>query len=304
VSAPPSALLAEWNRVRKSLAVICVSHEELDQFFSSTFDQLEALSAELARRQQTFVAERQEAQRDLARRAAMLDQQQAVLETQSQRLFEQAQHPAAHPDAVSPEKQQQFEQLLAETAQHREELRNAQASVEAQTASLAELSDRLLQAQKDLVAAQTEIQQQRRELDAARAQPSPTTGQTELEQRLREMEQERTLLEAELETVRGRAAELAETLAQQQRQMADDRAHWTEELQYLRRLLERLTPPNAERETVAVAATTVERPRNNGRSEAPAAVGANDPVLDSVMAQFTLLQKDLAQRRKVTSPSE
>ncbi len=94
-----------------------------------------------------------------------------------------------------------------------------------------------------------------------------------------------------------RASEMAETLAQQGRQMAEERLQWSEELKQMRRLLEGLSQRRPEPESVAAPAPA--------RAETRPAAGHDgaeaDPVLNSVMAQFEMLQKDLARRRKVAA---
>jgi len=103
-------------------------------------------------------------------------------------------------------------------------------------------------------------------------------------------ERERGVLENELETVRARAAESAELLAQQKRQMAEQQAQWMEELKRMRRLLEAMARRLCEPDEAS--ATHVPQ-----RAAAGAGEPAGDPVLDSVMAQFERLQKDLVRRR-------
>lgn len=313
VCAAPSSLSADWDRIRQSLAVICVSHEELDRFFSSTFDQLEALSAELLQRQRAFLAEREQTEREMQRQATLLEQQRATLAAQFEQVAKDAS--AGTMAALSPETSQELQRMLEETAQQRTALCTAQQNVEAQATRLTELTDKLLQSQRELVEAQAEIQRQREALEASRAAASAeaateSSDSKELREQLQRLEQERaalaqerTLLEAELDAVRSRSAELAESLGQHQRQMAEDRARWADELKSLRRLVERLAEQTPERETVSVAAaTTLSAPPANARREASEA-GA-DPVLDSVMAQFAMLQKDLSKRRKANVPAE
>jgi hypothetical protein len=96
---------------------------------------------------------------------------------------------------------------------------------------------------------------------------------------------------------------MAEMLADQQQQMADERAQWTQEFKRMRRLLETLSSRQPEPE-----AQPEPKPRKkavDAREEAewelePAGATAarGDPVLGSVMAQFEMLQKDIVRRRK------
>jgi chromosome segregation ATPase len=111
--------------------------------------------------------------------------------------------------------------------------------------------------------------------------------------RVVELEHERATLEDELETVRRRCEELADTVAEQKRQIAEERAEWTAEFRQLRKILDKQSQILAQRvEHGPIPPLTV----------VPAAPvdpgdGAIDPVLGSVVSQFQLLQKDAARRR-------
>ncbi len=74
---------------------------------------------------------------------------------------------------------------------------------------------------------------------------SPTRLENELQQRLRAMaqsqstmEQQRVVLEAELQSLRSRAAEMAETIQTQKQQIQEQQDHWGRELQRMGRLQE------------------------------------------------------------------
>lgn len=154
---------------------------------------------------------------------------------------------------------------------------------------------------KELKRQAAELQRQQKALEAERQRL-----QAEMERALEaehqrqaqaqaEETRQREALENELELVRMRAAELAESLAEQSRQIAQERAQWSEELKRMRRLLETLV-----RSRPAPATGDEVQPPP---AEPPRAAGASrdsgeDPVLNSVMAQFQMLQKDLARRRR------
>ncbi len=111
--------------------------------------------------------------------------------------------------------------------------------------------------------------------------------------------QQRAVLERELELVRGRSAEMAEELIEQARQIAEERALWNDELKGIRRLLEAMAQQRPE--TSAPCQAPVSQPPADTRSVAPPlepVPGDDDPVLDSVMAQFEVLQKDLSRWKK------
>ena len=126
-----------------------------------------------------------------------------------------------------------------------------------------------------------------------------------MQQQHGQFDQERRLLESELEAVRNRAVEMAEMLDQQKRQATEQQAQWADELKRMRRLMEEMSG----RMATAQPAPAVERPmpmqqpaapQQPVTSQQPVAVAEpsdEDPVLDSVMAQFEMLQRDLARRR-------
>jgi DNA repair exonuclease SbcCD ATPase subunit len=115
-----------------------------------------------------------------------------------------------------------------------------------------------------------------------------------------DFDQERAALEEELESVRQRCEELSGTVAEQKRQLAEERAEWTAEFRQLRKILDKQSQILAQRvehhapaplAVVPAAAAACAAP-NGGGARAPV-----DPVLGSVMNQFQLLQKDAARRR-------
>ncbi len=120
----------------------------------------------------------------------------------------------------------------------------------------------------------------------------------EQNEQIHELERERVTLEAELEMVRTRAAELSDTLAQERRQMSEDRAEWANELKQLRRLMERQTAVSV----ATAAAQPRQAPAEKQPSEQPAAAASAsrlDPVVGSVLAQFDKIrQQRAAQRNK------
>jgi hypothetical protein len=124
-----------------------------------------------------------------------------------------------------------------------------------------------------------------------------------------ELERERAELETELEAVRQRCEELSATVAEQKRQLTDERAEWTAEFRQLRKILDKQSQLLAQRvESVpgaAAASPTITVPHLAAAPTAqpvaaavPQHTGAVDPVLGSVMNQFQMLQKDAARRRQ------
>jgi len=165
----------------------------------------------------------------------------------------------------------------------------------------------VLQATADVAALRQEFKQWSEEQASVHAQALQSRPAPELEERLHRMEQERAaleqeraVLESELESVRGRAVEMAEMLEQQKRQVAEERSKWTGELQRFRQLMEMMSLARPEKRAAAPAAapaTAAPAARGPDRPASETAAGG-DTALDSIIAQFELLQKDLARRRK------
>jgi hypothetical protein len=154
---------------------------------------------------------------------------------------------------------QQVQHLLEETRQQRSELRGAQEAIHGHVARLAAVAAELSQSQAS---------QQQGLADRQRAE-----------------------LETELDSVRGRAAEMAESLAEQKRLFARQQAEWCEELKRMRGLMETMSEKLAR--GIPAASAAAPAPAVPAKEDASAA----DPVLDSVLAQFEILQREASRRR-------
>jgi len=113
-------------------------------------------------------------------------------------------------------------------------------------------------------------------------------------------DQRRRELENELEAARRRAAELAESLEQQNLERTQQQLVWTDELAHIRCLLEDLS--QRPKEAAQTDDTGRESPDEQPTEAPPVATKTveadpTDPVLDSVLAQFEMLQRDVARRR-------
>jgi chromosome segregation ATPase len=273
-----STNLAGWDSVCGALAEIRASHGEFGKFFSEVFDQLTVMTSQLAARQEHLV--------------------QAAEEHRSQ------------DDTQVSTRGEQLQQLLEEALHERTEQRESQEAVHTQLTRLAAVAAELADARSvwgnasnEVTALRSDIRQQFEQLQAVQSQGTDQAAYRELQQQMRQMvqqqtvlEQERKGLEAELEAVRGRAAELADALAEQKRQLAQQQASWAEEFKRIRLLLEVM----GGRLTEGIHAINPAKPEP-ARKLAPATTAAaGDPVLESVMAQFEILQKDVARRRAAT----
>ncbi len=313
------ALLPGLEPLRASVSRLRVGYERFDEFTGRLVGQLDALRLGL---------ERDEQQRDFERQR--LAEQQRELDDRESRLDEARRQQEEAAEAVRAENHR-LTRLAAELEQSRVELialrqsdeaaraeaeailerarrleiaaaaRDADLETARQQAALAqEAAARVRQMEGEVATLRAELERERA-MAALRAASSGAEGDGEVQKHLEQMaaerdawQSERAALETELETVRNRAAELAENLSIQSRQIAEERAQWAGELRLLRRTLEKQTEVVAER---IEAPRPAERPAERQRPAAPSGDSSADPVLDSVMAQFQSLQKEAILRR-------
>lgn len=213
--------------------------------------------------------------------------------------------------------------LGAAMADRAEHLRSRSVSVRTATAeagvAVAEpLVEELRRQQTSLAENQQTIAKQMQQL-ATLAERVDRAARELAEMRRHEDDQcrERAELEAQLELVRQRAVEMSAALEAEQAKAARQQALWGEELQRIRRAVEQrsvfIAEPTAARPPAATPrAAAPEGPSTNvlapsrhgselasasGGPSAPLTTDGGDPVLDSVLAQFEMLQKDIARRR-------
>jgi hypothetical protein len=189
-----------------------------------------------------------------------LETMAAELKGREQQLAQTADGNRRQAVVADADRDSQVRQMLEESQQQRAELRGTQEAIHGQVARLAAVAAELSQAQ---VSHQQSC-----------------------------AEQERADVEAELDAVRGRAAELAESLAEQKRLFGRQQAEWSEELKRMRGLLEAMS--GRLDEAIPALPAGVPEPRSGPAAGDPAAA---DPVLDSVMAQFQILQRGMARRK-------
>ncbi len=290
--------VASWNGVCASLAEIVAGQEELGRFLGDVFAQMERFLGEVVRRKGALEADGRKAEEALQQRIAALERQRAELRAEREAAVQDAAGQATQAADRPPVRDEFVAQLVSELEQQRATLQGVVANAEARSAEWAQAKNELTQAREALLGLAerwTKV-----ESGAAAAEPSQRFAEElhRMEQERAAIEQERAVLERELEAVRSRAAELSEMLAGHQRQMAEERSQWSDELKRMRRLLEVMSQRQSAQQTAAeyrLAEPVAAAPA----AAAPAASG--DPVLGSVLAQFEILQRDLARRRKVAA---
>ncbi len=174
--------------------------------------------------------------------------------------------------------QEQIEQLKGDAVQAREEL----SQLRVQFGPLTETAVAAERLRGELAAAQTDLVAARERLEAKNKEP-------DLREPLAAALAEREQIEVELDQLRHRAAELADALAEQKRQQGEQREQWNEELRLLRRAVDRQSELLAKGASISAAAQPAAGAPAGDKSAAP---GGNDQVLDTVLQQFEMLQKN------------
>jgi chromosome segregation ATPase len=259
---------ADWGQIQGALDEIRVCHEETANFFSGIFDELDRLCESIASQEQ-----------QMAKQAVVEQDELAVMQTAAK---------------------DHWEELRMQLEEDRGALRRSEQVVQEQIGQLRGIAVDLTSAQNELRSACGELARRREELATARTptavdSPEDKAGINDkirdLEQQQSLLEKERAVLENELETVRRHAAEMADSLAEQKRLAAQQQNQWTEDLRQMRMILENLT------EQFAASRQPSESAAQAGLAPRVSAVASSDPVLESVLAQFEILQQDRLRRR-------
>lgn len=294
-----TATSAVWQPIGETVAEFRSECGEFEHGIESLFDQLDHLRSELDRkmreveRERHRLAERErqlsDQRKETSRIAHQFEHQEAKLSETLAELDElknlvrrAVEDSSERESQAGSQLEKQFESLQRERQALQRQLAEAQSEITKQSALA-----------RDLAAARQEINDLRSSISSSEG---GAVRLPEDQERVSELEQERAALEAELELVRGRAAELHEAVAQERRALAEHRAETNNELKQLRRLVEKQAELLNERVVVPAAPSSREVSVADVAEEPPQP--ASDPVINSVMAQFAKLQKEVAERRK------
>lgn len=234
-------------------------------------------------------------ERRIARAQANTVTEQAAKLAAAQDQLQQARSQLADERHAVVNQQQLAEVALARRAEQIErELADMQRDLglaRAQAARADQTAVALASARSELAETRTKLNDARDELQRMRSQTTSVAPVVNPQQ-VSELEHERALLESELEMIRNRAAELTETLADEKRRMAHERSEWTSELKEIRTTLaSQATGPEA-----PAAGNRVAQSAAALRPGLPSGDSGAHAVLDTVMAQFEMLQKDRRRR--------
>lgn len=271
---------AAWLPVQETAAEFRNECTALEQFVDKLLHDLDYLRLEIEHK----ADELEQAHEQLAERSRQLEEQRAL----SERLSSHLERQETQLDLALGELRELRQQLDQYKQQAGQVFARDDGAAEVRPTWLAEIKDlrtQLGEAQSELTNAL------QRAAESAAEASNAAQGDSGGEARAAWL-QERVELESELELVRGRAAELQDLVDAQRRELAEVRSEMSNELRQLRRLIEQQAEVLARSGGPASPATPLE-----AELDASDAAG-DDPVMNSVAAQFARLQKDMAQRRK------
>ncbi len=283
---------SDYSPLNQALGELHQHNQDLEEFI----DQLLQEISKLGQLVETGAAELQQARQEMDRSA----QSAGELAEENSRLAIQVQ-----------QRSEALNQAHTEIERLREQLKMVEAAAPSQ-AEFEEQQQRVQTLEKQLSQAREvtnqaaerdeEIQQLRSELAAAkleilkRDQAEVGNGSSA---ELNALYEKNQALEGELHQARGHALELTERIDQQQRELHQQKSAWTVELQAMRRLLERPETNSQQRGGGASFADTsvLSETATVPRDELEIRANSNNTVVDSVMAQFAKLQRDVNKRR-------
>jgi DNA repair ATPase RecN len=326
--------IAGWDRIKGALDEIHACHAETQNFFSIAFDQLDSLCGSLISHGQQITKQTDVRQEDKLPTNALdenrwnifqkeFEEDRSKLHETQQSVQQQiAQLAAVTGDLASA--RDEFKTVHTELTRHSEELSavreqtlavskgfevdrsvvcDTQQSVQQQIAQLTAVADDLASARNEFQTVRGELARHNEELVAVRTQTLAASQELEadIKNKIREMEEEhaslakgRMAIEKELEFVRIKASEMTELLAEQKRLSVPQQNQWAEEVHQLRTLLENMTKQTSDTRRPIEAAPVAKA------KSCVAAVASGDPVLESVLAQFEILQQDRVFRNAET----
>lgn len=288
-----------WNLVRESLDEFREAHEDSGRFLAEWVDQIDSLFREQLGEYERWEKQRRQEQGDLEEQAKRIDREQQKLAQQWARIEE-----ARCPDEMVVslgESQANLQELMEQSHDDQTAFGEAIRAIQAQMSELTDMAGSLRTTLRDGVG---DDQGQIAELVSAKDRLQAEMASIREERDA--LRGERSLLEVELDNVRQRVIEMADSLDQQRRTAAEQESYWRGEFHRQCDLVERLaskwtgamtampTEPPAAAAPVAPAAAADVALRDRSEDKA----NERDMALESVRAQFELLQKEATRRRR------
>jgi len=289
-SAPKADQL--WQPIQETLADFRSECSGLESLIQGLFDDLDHLRVELERKAMELDSEKRlnaEHESLLREQREDAEQMRQRLQTQDERLsstlatlnemrdlfLREREDVAELAKSSDLRGQAHVEQMEEESRELRRQLEQSNTALQTMTGvtlELAQVREQFSQAQAEIMALREQLR-------------SSADSGADL-QAMQKLEQERNELLDEMELLRERAVALSQNLVDQKVEMDRQREELTNELKHLRKFVEVQT----------------EMMMNRSPLGAPPAKPA-DAVTSAVMAQFSKVQRDAAERRRARAPS-
>lgn len=292
---PEPLLQVGYPALEEALGQLKAHNQGLEQFIEELVAELGRLAGEFERcsheASQAAAQQAVEAQ-SAAQSSAELDQLRQTIAQREQSL--------AAAEAQLAATRAEVEQWKSQNGSAAADLSRI-AEIELRNAELEQQLRESLAAQRELEESRGEIAHLKQQLAAVKIELLDAQQQFERGVSFGEGHDEDELveLEDELARVRSRAAELTATVDRQQREIAAERAEWSTELKSMRSLLERQSgtlPSRAVAVDESLSSTSVGTNTVVRETAPPRSLGT-EKVVDSVLAQFAKLQRDINRRR-------
>ncbi|PQO26856.1 hypothetical protein [Blastopirellula marina] len=292
---PEQLLQVGYPALEEALGQLKAHNQGLEQF-------IEELVAELGRLSDEFQRRSHEASQAAAQHAVDAD-----AAAQSSAELAQLRETISHREQSLAAAELQLAAARAEAEQYKAQSGSSAADL-VQIAEMQNRNAELERQLRDSAAAQRELEESRGEIAHLKQQLAAVKielldAQQQFERGVSygegHEEDEFVELEDELARVRSRAAELTATVDRQQREIAAERAEWSTELKSMRTLLERQSgalPTRAVAADESLSSTSVGTNTVVRETAPPRSLGT-EKVVDSVLAQFAKLQRDINRRR-------
>ncbi|MEX0791775.1 MAG: hypothetical protein WD045_01465 [Pirellulaceae bacterium] len=267
-----SLLESGFPPLERAIADLRGHNEHLEEFIEQLLGEISNLTDQFENQAQALARHGCVSEEESARRDALVAENQrllALVESRDQEIVS---------------RDQAIVERDAELARLRQSALQASAAPENDVAE--QMRQQVESLRQELASTKIELLKKNKQINPAVVEHS----------NLNQLKRQNEELEGELHRVRGRAAQLTDTLDRRERELKQQQQAWAGEMQAMRETLGNRGSGQSRGQaasdtSVASAAATVVRDEMESRSS------GNNAVVDSVLAQFAKIQRDVSRRR-------
>lgn len=267
-----SLLESEFPPLERAIADLRGHNEHLEKFIEQLLGEISNLTDQFENQVQELSRQGSVSEEEAARRDALEAENRRLLE-----LVESRDREIEARDQTLAEREAELTRLRESAAQPSESPEN-------------DIAERMRQQveslRQELASTKIELLKKNKQINPAAVEHS----------NLNQLKRQNEELEGELHRVRGRAAQLTDTLDRRERELKQQQQAWAGEMQAMRDVLGNRGSGQSRGQaasdtSVASGTATVVRDEMETRSS------GNNAVVDSVLAQFAKIQRDVSRRR-------